>query len=227
MTLSNLIRYVGEVGVNSPRLQSDYRGIINDAIRYCAERYSFVGMHNRTQVTLLSSQTSVTMPDTFKELSEEESPVSFNYGLYNLPVLVTTRSRIEACGLWPLMNGPLSMPLPGGYLPIRVVFMEQDGPGGQWTLNVPPQFIITTNMVFNVQGYYFPAPLVKGDDSNALTNNGQICQAIIALAKAFCFKYEDETSKQGQAAMERFENLFQIALYEDARRKMNGVTLRM
>lgn len=112
-------------------------------------------------------------------------------------------------------------------MPIRVVFMEQDGPGGLWTLNVPPQFIITNNCQFNVQGYYYPLDLKQGDDTNGMTNNGQLCQAIIALSKAFAFLNNDETEKQGQAAMARFEDLFDKALYEDASRKYNGCNLRM
>lgn len=227
MTLAQLIHYVGEIGVKQQAADLEIRDYINQAIQYCAERYSFVGMHNWSQVTLLSGQTSVTLPTTFKELSRQQSPISFTYGSYNLPVIVTTRSQIEAAGLWPLMNGPLSMPLPGGYLPVRVVFLEQDGPGGQWTLNVPPQFIITTNLVFNVQGYYYPMPLQQGTDSNALTNNGQLCQAIISLAKSFAYLNDDDTSKQGTAAMERFEDLFAKCLYEDTQRLYNGINLRM
>lgn len=227
MNLSQLVRYVGEIGLKNPKLDSDVRDFVNQAVRYVAERYNWNGMHNWSQVTLLSGSTSVTMPPTFKELSEQASPISFSYNQYNLPVIVSTRSQIEACGLWPLMNGPLSMPLPGGWMPIRVVFMEQDGPGGLWTLNVPPQFIITNNCVFNVQAYYYPLDLQQGSDSNALTNNGQLSQAIIALAKAFAFLNDDETAKQGEAAMARFETLFDIALYEDTKRKYNGVNLRL
>lgn len=227
MNLSTLIRFVGEVGLKQQQQDSDIRGYVNRAIHYIASRANFNCMHDIQEVTLISGNTSVTLPPEFKELSHQASPISFSYGIYRLPVIVSTRSAIEACGLWPLMNGPLSMPLPGGWLPIRVVFMEQDGPGGLWTLNVPPQFIITNNCTFNVQAYYYPKPLLQGDDSNGLTNNGQICEAIIALAKAFAFLGNDETAKQGQAAMERFEVLFQNSLYDEVHRTYSGVNLRM
>lgn len=226
MNLAQLLYQVGEVGIKNPNRDLDIKGYVNQAILYMAERHNFAGMHDIQQVTVPSAQTSVTMPDTFKELSEEQSPISFTYGLYRLPVMVTTRSRIEACGLWPLMNGPLSMPLPGGYLPIRVVFIEQNA-GGQWTLNIPPQFVLTTAMVFNVQGYYYPRPLQQGTDSNALTANGQVAQAIVALAKAFAYLNDQETSKEGQLAMQRFEDLFDKLLYDDCRRKLQPVPLRM
>lgn len=167
------------------------------------------------------------MPVTFKQLSEQNSPISFQYGLYRLPVTVTTRSQIEACGLWPLMNGPLSTPLPGGYLPIRVVFMERDGPGGLWTLNVPPQFILTQDMTFYVQGYYLPEDLVSGGDSNFFTNQGELAEAVIARTKALAFFAEDPTSEKGQASMQQFEMHYQNSLYSDRAQLFSGVTLRM
>lgn len=227
MTLGEIILECGELSLRSPRIEINIRGYVNRAIKAIAQRHNFTGMHQISTVVIPSGQTSVTMPPTFKQLSEQQSPISFTYGSYRLPVTVTTRSQIEACGLWPLMNGPLSTPLPSGYLPIRVVFMERDGPGGLWTLNVPPQFIITQDMPFNVQGYYLPDELVSVGDSNFFTNQGEVVEAVIARTKAIGFFAEDPTNPKGAAAMEQFENHFQNCLYADRAQLYNGVPLRM
>ncbi len=218
---------VGELSLKSPATEMNVRSYVNRAIRAIAQRWNWTFMHDIQLVTLPASQTSVTMPSNFKELSREDSPISFSYGLYRLPVTVTTRSRIESAGLWPLMNGPLSMPLPGGYLPVRVVFMERNGPGGAWTLNVPPQFIITQAMTFNVQGYYYPNELVSASDSNAFTEQGELVEAIIARAKAIGYFAEDPSSPLGQAAMQQFELHFRNALYGDSQQSLQVGGLRM
>lgn len=227
MTLFDVIQEVGELSLRSPRTEINVRGYVNRAIKAIAQRKNWTFMHNISQVTIPSNQTSVVMPATFKQLSEQNSPISFEYGLYRLPVTVTTRSQIEACGLWPLMNGPLSTPLPGGYLPIRVVFMERDGPGGMWTLNVPPQFILTQNMTFWVQGYYLPTDLVSAGDTNAFLEQGELIEAVIARAKAIGFFAEDPTNPKGAAAMQQFEMHFQNAAYSDVAQLYSGVSLRM
>lgn len=227
MTLFEIVQEVGELSLKSPATEMNVRSYVNRAIRAIAQRANWSFMHDIQQVTLPANNTSVTMPSNFKELSREDSPISFTYGLYRLPVTVTTRSRIESAGLWPLMNGPLSMPLPGGYLPVRVVFMERNGPGGAWTLNVPPQFIITQAMVFNVQGYFFPPELQSMTDSNAFTNQGELVEAVIARAKAIGYYAEDPSSKLGQAAMQQFEFHFQNALYGDVQQTYQFSGLRM
>lgn len=226
MNFGELIYEIGELSLRNPRTEINVRSYINRAINICGQRRSWTHMHTIQQVTIQASNTSATMPASFKCLSEQESPISFTYGYYRLPVTVSTRSQIEACGLWPLMNGPLSMPLPGGYCPIRVVFMERDGPGGLWTLNVPPQFIITTEMVFNVQGYYFPPELKQADDSNAFTNQPELVEAIIARAKAIGYFAEEPASEKGLACMQQFEQHFQNAAYMDVRQQYQ-VPLRM
>lgn len=227
MTLGEIILEVGELALRNPRTEINVRSYINRAINIIGQRRSWTFMHTIQQVTIQAQQTSAAMPASFKCLSEQSSPISFTYGQYRLPVTVTTRSYIESCGLWPLMNGPLSMPVPGGYMPIRVVFMERDGPGGLWTLNVPPQFIITTAMVFNVQGYYFPPPLAQASDSNAFTQQPEVCEAIVALAKAIGYRAEEPDDPKGEASMKQFEDYFNQAAYMDVRQQYQVSGLRM
>lgn len=226
LNFGEIIYEVGELSLRNPRTEINTRGYVNRAINIIGQRKNWTFMHTIQQVTIQSGQSNATMPASFKCLSEQESPISFTYGEYRLPVTVTTRSQVEACGLWPLMNGPLSMPLPGGYLPIRVVFMERDGPGGLWTLNMPPQFVLTTNMVFNVQGYYFPPPLQQAGDTNAFTQQPEVCEAIVALAKAIGYRAEEPGDPKGEAAMAQFEDYFSQAAYMDVRQQYQ-IPLRM
>lgn len=227
MNLGELIYEIGELSLKNPRTEINVRGYVNRAINIVGQRKNWTFMHTIQEVTIQAQQTSATMPASFKCLSEQDSPISFTYGLYRLPVTVTTRSQIEACGLWPLMNGPLSMVVPGGYWPIRVVFMERDGPGGLWTLNVPTQFIISTAATFNVQGYYFPPSLQQASDSNPFTQQPEVCEAIVALAKAIGYRAAEPSSPDGDACMKQFEDYFNQAAYMDVRQQFSGVTLRM
>lgn len=227
MILGDILLEVGEICVHDAKLEINIRSYVNRAIRYIAQRRNWSGMFDWSQVTLLAGNFSVTMPDTFKELGREASPISFNYGQYRLPVNVLTRSQIESFGVWPFVNGPLSMPIPGSYVPIQVVFMERRGPGGPWTLNIPPQFSATQNQTYNVQGYYYPSDLAQASDSNFFTTQPEIVEAVIAKAKSIAFFAQDPTSDKGEAARKQFEDLYVTALYSDASQAMSQVPLRM
>lgn len=226
--LDYLIYELAEIGVKSPRTMQNAKEYINRAIRALAERQNWTGLHNRTQNTILSGQTSCSLGENFKELTDEQSPISFTYGQYNLPVVVTSRERIESFGIWPFPNGPLSFPVPGGYNPIQIVFLEQDGPSGMWTLNVPPQYPITQNAVFNVSAYYFPPPLVQGNEENWFTRHGDLVNAVINLAKSYAYAAEEVDSPKAQAAMALSRENYIMALYTDTQKRFtNRGTLRM
>lgn len=226
MTLEDIIREAS-YGVKDAQVQLDLKGFVNRAIRTIAERANFSCLHDIRVVVIPSGCDKQNLGAEFKQLSPEESPISFQYGNYRLAVQVTSRSRIELAGIWPFPNGPFSFPVPGGYMPVRVVFLERNGPGGNWTLNVPPQFSITQDAQFFVQAYWYPFPLVKGDDRNPMTDDGNLSEAIIRLAASYAFRAVDQTDKRGDAAKEQAEEAIQRAMYSDAFISGGGRTLRM
>lgn len=226
MTLESIIREAS-YGIKDPQVQLDIRGMVNRAIRTIAERWNWSAMYDRRAVVIPSGFSKQNIGADFKQLTQEKSPVSFVYGNYELAVQVTTRSRIQLSGIWPFPNGPFSFPVPGGYMPVRVVFLERDAPGGGWSLNVPPQFSITQDAVFWIQAYWYPAPMVKGDDRNAMTDNGDLSEAIIRLTASLAFRAVDATDKRGDAAKAQAEEAIVRAMYTDAAIALAGVNLRM
>lgn len=226
MTCSDLTREISELGVRNGRFDMDYRGWINRAQKTIASRRNWTFMHNRGQFTIPSGSTSVSLGSTFKQLSSEQSPVSYTYGIYNLPVYVASREEIEGRGIWPWTNGPTFQPTPGGAWPIRVVFIEQNS-GGNWTINIPPQFAPQLDLTFNVSAYFYPADLALGTDHNALTDNGFLGDALLNLVKSIAYSSEDSTDKRVMGCRALYEDYFNQAAYEDAARQYSGRTLRM
>lgn len=112
-------------------------------------------------------------------------------------------------------------------MPIRVVFLERDGPGGQWSINVPSQFSITQPAVFYISAYWYPAPLVKGSDTNPFTMDGNLSDAIMMLARSYAYRSEDPTDERGAAAKEEAEESIVRAMYADAQIALGGRSLRM
>jgi hypothetical protein len=226
MTLEDIVREVS-YGVKSSQVQLDLKGFTNRAIRTIAERWNWTAMQDRREVTIASGFSSAPIGESFKQLGTEESPVSFTYGQYQLAVQVTSRARIQLAGVWPFPNGPLSFPVPGGNMPVRVVFFERNGPGGQWTINIPPQFSITQPAVFFISAYWYPDPLVKGEDENPMTRDGNLSDAIINLAKSYAYRADDNTDARGDAAKAQAEEAITRAMYSDSAIAAGGRALRM
>jgi len=226
MNLEDILREV-RYAVKSQQTLNDLKGMANRAIRTIAERANWSSMHDLRPITIPSGYSSAPMGPLFKQLSTEQSPVSFTYGNYRLSVEVSSRSRIELAGIWPFPNGPFSFPVPGGFMPVRVVFLERNGPGGQWMLSVPPQFSITQDAVFNVQAYWYPAPLVKGTDTNPFTEDGNLSDAIMMMTRAYALRAEDPSSEVALAAKTEAEEAITRAMYSDAAISMGGRNLRM
>lgn len=229
MNREQIIRFCGELGRSGDsgqRALSDWPTFINMAQREIAERSLWSFMHDQVPTILSSGQTSVSLGATFKQLGQEESPVSFDYGNYKLPVKVMSRERIEGMGIWPWLNGPFSLSIPGGYMPAMVVFLENNV-GGDWTLNVPPQYVVTQAITFNVSAYYYPDDLMLGSDHNAFTDDGNLCQAIINISKSIAYQIEESDGEKANAARLMAEASIERALYSDSARKFNGRTARM
>lgn len=226
MDLESIIREVS-YSAKDAQVQLDLKSFVNRAIRTISERANFSAMHDRRPVTIAPGFSSTPLGVSFKQLSEEDSPISFQYGTYFLSVLVTSRARVELAGIYPFPNGPLSFPVPGGYTPYRVVFLERNGPGGQWTLNIPSQFNSTLPSVFWISAYWYPNPLVKGDDENAMTRDGNLSEAIIRMAAHYAFRAVNPTDPRGDAAKAQAEEAISHAMYTDVFISNAGRSMRM
>lgn len=226
VNLADIIREAGYSAKDS-QVQQDLKNFVNRSIRLIAERFNFTAIRDRRLVVIPSGFSSQKLGAEFKQLGMEDSPVSFTYGQYQLPVLVTSRERIQLAGIWPFPNGPFSFPVPGGYMPVRVVYFERNGPGGQWTLNTPPQFAITQNAEFWVTAYWYPFPLVKGEDTNPMTEDGNLSEAIVRLTVHYAFRAVNPTDPRGDAAKEQAEEAITRAIYSDAAISGAGRSWRM
>lgn len=224
MTLEDIIRQVG-YGAKDSQVQLDLKDFVNAAIRTISERFNWTSMLDRRLLVIPSGFSSQFIEGDFKQLIQEGSPVSFVYGTYELPVLVTSRQRIQMAGIWPFPNGPFSFPVPGGYMPVRVVFLERNN--GRWTLSVPPQFSITQEAQFWITAYWYPVPLVKGTDENCMTMDGNLSEAIIRLAAHYAFRSVNPTDPRGDAAKQQAEEAITRAIYSDVAISAGGRNWRM
>lgn len=232
MTLSDILQEVGEIdtaiakgGALDGRMNTSLRNMVNRAQRAICRRRNWNFMRDRRTATVASGNTSCNLGDAFKELSSEQSPVSYTYGVYNLPVLVTSREALEARGIWPWLDGPFFIPIPGGVWPIRTVFIE--GTSAGWTLNIPVQFAPTTDVVFNISAFYYPADLILATDHNQLTDDGELAEALLHKTRAIAYAAADPSDKRVAAAEQIYEQRFISACYSDGHQTYAGRTLHL
>ena len=225
MTLDQITRRVGELGVRSERIQTDVIDFINLARQTIAERKNWGFMHNRIQVSMTPNTQSANLPANWKSLSPERSPVSYNQPGSGFPIVVDVQSReqIEQVGFgW---RGWYTL-VPNGYLPVGAVFFEQNA-DGLWTINIPTYFVNTTQITYNVSCYLYPKQLVLGTDNDGMTNDGNLGEAIVNLSKAMLIEAEPEPDKSAQLFRNLAEDYLRKAANDDARRKIVGRVLHM
>lgn len=228
MDLESILHEIGDLSVRSIAQESDYVNLVNRAQRSICQRNSWSWMHQQRQANVLAGAVSVNLDPTFKALTEEKSPVSYtdaSLGQSNVPVKVASRQEIESWWPWPFPFGPVLVPIPGSYLPIRVVFIERDPTG--FKLFIPPQFAATSTLVFNLSAYWFPDDLALGTDHNPLTDSGDLGEALINRAKAMAYFAEDPTDKRGIACLQMYQDLYKSALYADTAQRFAGRVLHM
>ena len=223
MNLSDIIYEVGELGLQNARLDNDYRNFVNRAIKAIAMRRNWTFMHDRIQVTVPAGQTSVVLPATFKQLAVEKSPITYTDDATgrNIPVLVKTRAEIERQGY--AIGYPYSRPL-------CQVFLELNASGtnpGLWVLNLPNADPNTQDVTFTISCFTLPVALVLGSDSNAMTNHGELADAIINKTKSIAYFSEDTTDKRGVEASRLYEVAYRTACYEDATQATGGQSIHM
>ena len=168
---------------------------------------------------------SVSLGSTFKCLSNEKSPITYDDPTGTnprpIPVDVISRAISNRIGYY----NPSFNTVTNTY-PIQYVFLEQNGPSGEWALYLPEQYQPVA-ITFNVSAYFYPVDLALGTDSNALTNHPMLEEALINLTKARTYFAEETDSPTGIAAMAMAEQAIRSAQYADVTQEYSGRPLRM
>lgn len=234
MQLEDLIREVGELPGGSQRTDQDVKRFVNRAVRAVAGRQDWTFLQDVRPYVILSGQHSVSLGKDFKSRSGESFPVSVTYNAGNqtfkLPVRVLSLEEVEKQLFWPWIGQYLNQPVPGGYIPIRVVYFQYQATGfeaGTWHLKIPAQFYVVADAPYNVSAYYYPKPLILPTDHNAITDDPDLADAVVNYAKYLKYSAEDETSKRAQAAKANFDDHFKNADYRDSSVRYQGRELRM
>lgn len=223
VTLSDLIREIGELGARSPAVKTDVRGWINRAQRAVAQRHNWTFLHSIVDVAIASNATSATISTRFKALSEEPNPVTYTAPTAQFPVPVTIKSRGELDGMTPGFDNRIVNA--SGYWSPFVLFLENNA--GAWTLNRPQGYTHTENSTYHVSCYLFPVDLSAGTDSNAITTDGELSEAIVAWVISKALLAEDYTDPKGMAARQDYEARIKTAIAQDAQRRLTGRAFRM
>lgn len=228
MTFGEILHECAELGNTSERIEIEWRGFVNRAQQRIAQRRDWSMMHDQRRVTIAQGALSAVLDANFKKLSSEKSPVSYQdpTAIYNLPIPceVVSRAAAEQMGY-----SPWFAPFPTApyAFPIRYVFIERNGPGGRWTINLPKQYATNPSVTFTVSGYYYPDTLKNADDTNAFTEHPELCDAIINLAKGLAYASEDVDPQREGLCMQRYEAAYKHAAYSDASQRFQGRQLRM
>lgn len=228
MNFAQILDECSTLGNRSTTIEMNWRNWVNRAQRRICQRFNASFMHDQRQVTINQGTLSALLDKNFKEVSSEKSPISYNDPSqtyqFPIPCVLISRARGDRQGY-----SPYYAPFPTllNAFPLRYVFIERDGPNGQWSLNIPQQYMVNPTAVFNVSAYYYPNNLEGGNDSSGVTEHPELCDALINLTKAMSFFSEDAESKQGQACMALYEQLFRQATYSDLQQRLQGRSLAM
>lgn len=219
MNLTEILIEIADLGLHNARLDTDIKRMVNRAMRRMCERKSFTWLHNIIFATVPQNLFTIALPSNFKELDSEFSPVCWlnPASQQAVPCRVISRAQAERMGL--AFAYPFAPPQVQ-YLPTGAVFIENDGTG--WTLNTPQSFPVATAITYQLSCYLYPPDLVLGSDSNFLTTNGELSDALINLTKAIAYFSEDPSDPRGVAARSNYENIFQTACYTDSRQRNAG-----
>lgn len=228
MTLAEILYEAGELGNTSQRVSLDWKRFVNRAVRKIVQRRNWSACHDQRSVFIQQGVTSAPLDKNFKCLSSERSPVSYQDPTvpYPLPVPCEVISRAMANRMG---FNPWTTPFPTAPVcfSLRYVYIERNGPGGAWTLNLPIQAIANPATTFTISGFYFPNDLINADDSNAITNHPELCDAVINLTKYLAYSAEDNAPQQEQIMRQRYEESYNHAAYGDAYQSLQGRALRM
>lgn len=223
----NLAEIIEEVAIVAPgnNMEKRLKSFVNRAQRAICSRYDFTFLHDRIPVTMDAGATSVSLPIGFKRLTTEQSPISYTFGAYDIPVFVVSREQTEIWYPWLCnVNQTAFPPIP---FPVQCVFMEQDGPGNSWTINIPGQIASPQALTFNVSAYWYPEDLDRGTDTSAVTNDGLLCEALLSKAKSLAYAATNPSDPNMTACLALYEQHLKSAMYTDAAIMFQGRCARM
>lgn len=228
MNFGEILLECGELGNTSSRVNQEWRRFVNRAQRRIAQRRDWNFCHDVRTVTIKSGQLSSPLDKNFKKLANEKSPISYQDPTvpFPLPIPVEVISRAQADRMG---YNPWTTPFPTAPVcfSLRYVFLEQNGPNGQWMLYLPVQAIANPTAVYTVSAYYYPSDLQNADDHNGMTDHPELGDALINLTKGMAYFAEDSTSPQGVACMEEYEKCYRRASYSDCQQRFGGRPLMM
>lgn len=228
MTLSEILYECGELGNQSTRVTLDWKRFVNRAIQRIAQRRDWSFLHDQRNCVIPANQLYGPLDANFKGLGRERTPISYQdpTATYTLPIPVEIISRARS--LYLTWNPFLAcFPTAPNVFPLRYIFLERNGPGGGWQIWLPTQYTANPPVTFNVSGYYYPNPLVNANDTNAMTNQPELCDAIINLAKALAYRAEGNDPDHAKMAYDQYEEAYKSASYSDTAQKWSGRELKM
>lgn len=224
MNLSDIIREVGELAATSKAVRQDIRAWVNRGQRALAQRHSFSFMHSIQGVTIATGTMSAALPANFKELSNEQSPITYTAptSQFPVPVRIMTRAQLESS----LPGWDSRITNASGYWSPFQVFIEQ-GDGGVWTINLPAGYTQAENATYAVSCYLYPDDLRLGTDHTGATDDAELAEALVNWTVAKALLAEDALDQRGAAARTTSEYHLTRAIAQDARRKLAGRAVRM
>lgn len=216
--LSTILTEIGELGCRNPKIQQNLLGWVNRAQRSIAQRRNWTWMHSQQTATITAGNTSANLSARFKELSPERSPITFTAPGATSPTPVQIKSRAELEGLAP---GADAVVTAGNYYSPYYVFLEQND-AGLWTINTAAGYIHAANSTYAISCYLYPADLSAAAPTNALTDDADLVEALIAKTRSMAYLSEDSADQRGIAAMQQAQTHIAVAAVADAHRRLAG-----
>jgi hypothetical protein len=200
-----------------------YDGFVNAALREIQNRRSWSFMRTRKNITLLAGQTSVALPDDYKELQNVRPAITLAItdpavpgGSVAKPVAVVTEAQ-QVRSAW---NFDLTM------FPLMTVFINEESDFTTYGTQVKTLGIVvpgTQDLVFTVRYYRFLPDLVNPTDTNQFTIQYPEMVELKAKTKAFN-RINDPAAGQTE---QLFGEQFLVAVREDAYKDTTGRENRM
>lgn len=225
MTLSEIIRDVGEFGVRRSELDSEYRRIVLRAIRNIHLRRNWTWLRTTLTATIAVGNSSATLTG-YKGLDNEaDAAVTVADGNGNyVPVNVLDQGEIETLNVigYNLSYGTYAA-VNGAYEPVYIVTNATGA-----TINTLA--VLTTARSYKVKCFAVPADLTP-TTSNTLTEEHP--DMVIAHAKQLCWEMLSgspnvpEAPQSAVMCAQLYESHYQKAASRDALKRLNNQPVRM
>ena len=220
MTLEQITQEILDSGIDGSKVSQSLKLWINRAIGNIATRNNFNCLRNLTAFTIAAGNNSVTLTN-FKALGPEKSPVSTVLPGQSLPYPVQVISRSSSEEHAPGWMGFATIPT--GTAPLQFVYIENAQ--AVWKLFIPANFRATSDLTFTLDAYFYPAALATSADNNGVTNHPILCESVVHMVKAMCYRNEDPSDKRIVALNNEAGALIRTAVHQDALAKLSGRSL--